>query len=64
MLIYFLKNFEKENSDRKNVETADNRQIICKKDEINMQKTRKNMQKNAKMKLRVFCIMIIKTCNI
>ena len=42
MLIYFLKIFEKENSDCKNVETAENRQTICKKDEKNMQKTRKN----------------------
>ena len=41
MLIRFLKNFEKENSDRKNVETDENMQIICKKDEKNMQKTRK-----------------------
>ena len=41
MLIYFLKIFAKENSDHKNVETDDNMQIICKKDEKNMQKTRK-----------------------
>ena len=45
MLIYFLKIFEKENNDHKNVETAENRQTICKKDEKNTQKTRKKHAK-------------------